>query len=233
MDMVFEGFPAGAGQFLRDLRDNNNKEWFEAHKQTYIDALRTPAQAFVMVVGERLQDIISPEVYYDTRTNGSGSLMRINRDVRFSKDKSSYKENLAMIWWQGPGKKMQNPAFGLQITPTGVGMMAGMFGFDKDQLVLYRDAVDDDKKGKVLESAVAKVQKAGDYELFGEALKKVPRGYDADHPRADLLKYKGLYAHLKQDLPQEIINSADFVDITVEHLVNMAPIQQWLVQVMS
>ena len=112
-------------------------------------------------------------------------------------------------------------------------MMAGMFGFDKDQLALYRDAVDDDKKGKALEVAVAKVQKAGDYELFGEALKKVPRGYDADHPRAEWLKYKGLYAHLKEDLPQDMINSADFVDITVEHLVNMAPIQQWLVQVMS
>ena len=232
MDMVFEGFPVEAGQFLRDLRDNNNKEWFEANKKTYINALRTPAQAFVMAVGERLQDIISPEVHYDTRTNGSGSLMRINRDVRFSKDKSPYKENLAMIWWQGPGKKMQNPAFGLQITPTGVGMMAGMFGFDKDQLALYRDAVDDDKKGKALESAVAKVQKAGNYELFGEALKKVPRGYDADHPRAEWLKYKGLYAHLREDLPQDVINSADFVDVTVEHLLNMAPIQQWLAQVM-
>ena len=233
MDMVFEGFPVEAGQFLRDLRDNNNKEWFEAHKQTYIEALRSPAQAFVLAVGERLQVIVSSEVYYDTRTNGSGSLMRINRDVRFSKDKSPYKENLAMIWWQGAGKKMQNPAFGLQITPTGVGMMAGMFGFDKDQLERYRDAVDDEKKGKALEVAVAEVQKAGDYVLFGDMLKKVPRGYDADHPRAAWLKYKGLYAHLNEDLPQAIINSADFVDITVEHFVNMAPIQQWLAQVMN
>ncbi|MCA9881557.1 MAG: DUF2461 domain-containing protein [Anaerolineae bacterium] len=233
MDMVFEGFPPEAGQFLRNLRDNNNKEWFQANKQTYIDAVRTPAQAFVMAVGERLQDIVSPDVIYDTRTNGSGSLMRINRDVRFSNDKSPYKENIPMIWWEGVGKKMQNPAFGLQITPTGVGMMAGMFGFDKDQLARYRDAVDDKKKGQALEDAIAKVQSAGDYVLFGDTYAKVPHGFDADHPRAELLKYKGLYAHLGQDLPQDIITSADFVDITVEHLVNMAPIQQWLVGVMN
>ena len=81
-------------------------------------------------MGERLKSI-DGEIVVDTRTNGSGSLMRAARDTRFSKDKSPYKVNVAMMWWRGSGKKMQHPGFGMQITPDEAGLMVGMFHFAK------------------------------------------------------------------------------------------------------
>ena len=106
-----------------------------------------------------------------------------------------------------------------------------MFGFPKPVLEAYREAVDDDKRGTALQAAIDSVLAHGDiYSLAGsEQYKKVPRGYDKDHPRADLLKYKGLWVH-SVDIPLETVQSVDFDDYCFEHLRrrNMAPIQEWL-----
>ncbi|MEL7234493.1 MAG: DUF2461 family protein, partial [Chloroflexota bacterium] len=71
----FEGFPEAGIQFLRDLRENNNREWWEDNKQVYIEQVREPALQFVTVLGERIKTI-APNIHYDLRVNGSGSLMR-------------------------------------------------------------------------------------------------------------------------------------------------------------
>lgn len=228
----FTGFPQAGLQFLRDLSANNNKDWFDTHKNTYIETVRTPAQALVAALGERLQGI-SPDIRFDTRTNGSGSLMRINRDVRFSADKSPYKTNIAMMFWQGPGKKMDMPGFGLQISPFGeTGTMGGMFGFSKTMLQAYREAVAHDDLGPALVEAVDAVRSAGEYRISGEHYKRVPRGFDADHPRAEWLKYAGLHATSPQ-IPDDVLTSPAMVDVCFDHFKNMAPIQQWLVRVME
>ena len=112
MSNQFNGFLAAGLQFLADLEVNNEKEWFEAHKDVYQSQLLEPATNFITAVGERLQSI-SNQIRYDTRTNGSGSLMRIYRDTRFSKDKTPYKTAVSGMWWQGEGKKMENPAMNL------------------------------------------------------------------------------------------------------------------------
>jgi len=228
--MGFEGFPQAGLQFLRDLESNNNKEWFEANKDTYTEKLMNPAVKFVAALGERLKNI-SDGIRYDTRTNGSGSLMRIYRDVRFSPDKTPYKTNISMLFWEGEGKKMQNPAFGFQFQAHEGGGMSGMFGFDKSMLEAYHQAVVDDVLGAELSDAVQKVKSAGEgYEVHGKHYKRVPRGYDADHPRAEYLLYNGLHAYCPSITPDEMI-SPDLVDICYTHCVNMAPVQQWLVKV--
>lgn len=79
----FTGFPQEGLQFLADLAENNERDWFNPRKQVYLDNIVAPAVAFVETVGEQLQ-FISPGIQYDSRTNGSGSLMRIYRDTRFS-----------------------------------------------------------------------------------------------------------------------------------------------------
>jgi uncharacterized protein (TIGR02453 family) len=81
--MSFDGFPPGGLTFLANLEQNNNKVWFERNKNRYQQDLLAPAQGFVAAMGEALQTLV-PEIQYDTRANGSGSLMRIYRDVRFS-----------------------------------------------------------------------------------------------------------------------------------------------------
>lgn len=225
----FTGFPEAGLRFLEDLADNNNKDWFDAHKKEYIKLVRDPSVALVIALGERLQSI-SPHIRYDPRTNGSGSLLRVNRDVRFSEDKSPYKTKVAMMFWEGPGKKMEHPGFGMQIETTGAGLMAGQFNFDKSLLTAYREAVIDDKLGAALVEAVEAVTSGSDYEVKGEHYKRVPRGYSADHERADWLRYAGLWASSPQ-IDVDTLISPKFVDIAFEHFKNMAPIQRWLVEI--
>ena len=100
----FNGFPAEGIAFLRQLRENNNKEWWDANKETYVTQVQEPALALVASVGEKLKTI-NENIHYDLRTNGSGSLMRPYRDTRFSKDKTPYKTNVAAMWWEGTGQE--------------------------------------------------------------------------------------------------------------------------------
>ena len=226
---VFDGFPMDGLRFLHGLSENNDKAWFDANKERYITGIVAHVPAFVAALGERLQAEISPGITYDTRTNGAGSMMRIYRDIRFSKDKTPYKTNVAFIFWEGPRKKMENPSFGFQFGAFGAGLFGGVWGFPKDMLAAYREAVVDERTGPELEAAIEAVRAAG-YEVSGDRYKRVPRGYDAEHPRAELLKYKGLHASAPQ-FDVELVTTPELVDVCFEHCKNMAPIQQWLVRV--
>lgn len=227
----FSGFPKAGQQFFADLAANNNREWFNTNKQRYTDTVLNPSIEFIIALGERLKSI-SSGLIYDTRTNGSGSLMRINRDIRFSADKTPYNEYVAMMFWEGGGKKTENPGFGIRIGADGAGMMAGMHGFPKPTLERYRQAVDDEKSGQALVKAVKAVAAAGDYHIGGEHYKTVPRGYDKAHPRAELLKYAGLYVHVPE-FGWDVLSSPDVVDYCLNHCQKIAPIQRWLVDILA
>jgi uncharacterized protein (TIGR02453 family) len=229
MDSSFSGFPPEGIQFLADLAANNNREWFQANKNTYQEQLLKPAQRFVLALGERLQEI-SSTIRYDTATNGTGSLMRIYRDVRFSKDKTPYKTNISMSFWQGPGKKTAHPGFFIRFEVGGGGIFVGQHGFAGPVLAAYRDAVDDEKMGQELEDALALVKSRGDFEIGGAHFKRVPRGYDADQPRANLLKYNGLWALSSDAIVQPDLYEAELVDICFDNCKKMAPIHEWLVK---
>lgn len=225
---TFAGFSPAIFVFLDGLESNNNKEWFEAHKEIYKNEIMAQAPDFVTALGERLQ-AISPNITYDTRTNGAGSMMRIYRDTRFSKDKTPYKTNLAFVFWEGPRKKMENPSFGLQFGTWGCGLYAGQWSFARELLPHFQAAVDDEKRGKELADIIAEIQAAGAYTVEGEQYKRIPKGYLAEHPRADLLRYKGLHVSSPQ-LDREIMLAPQCVDVLFEHCQAMAPLQQWLVR---
>jgi len=225
----FTGFPAEGLQFLADLAENNDRDWFNARKQIYLDTIVAPAVVFVESMGDRLR-FISPHIQYDTRTNGQGSLMRIYRDVRFSKDKSPYKTWIGIRFWEGGGKAGDNPGFFFGFDATAGGLHVGMHGFDKAMLTAYREAVDDEELGSELETALASVRGAGAYEINGEHYKRVPRGYDPDHPRAELLRFNTLYAS-SPGIEPAVLASAGMVDVVMDHCEKMAPIEQWLVKV--
>lgn len=228
----FTGFPQEGLDFLADLAAHNTREWFEPRKDDYIRLLRDPALAFVAALGTRLHTL-APDLRVDLRTNGGGSLMRINRDTRFSQDKSPYKTELPMMFWEGPGKKMEHPGFGVRLRPQGLGIMAGMFGFGKNMLAAYREAVDDPKLGAELADVIESVLASGAYTLNGTHYKRVPRSYDAEHPRADLLKHNGLWIGMDEgtDIPPEIVTTQEAVDVVFEHCQRLAPVQRWLVKV--
>ena len=105
---TFFGFPMECLQFFNDLRKNNNREWFQENKQNYTDYVLEPAKEFVLALGDKLKSI-SKEIIYDTRMSGIGSVLRIYRDIRFSKDKTPYNTRLRVFFWEGSNKKMENP----------------------------------------------------------------------------------------------------------------------------
>ncbi len=224
----FPGFPVETQQFLRDLRQNNTRDWFVANRARYEETVKAPAVAWVAAMGARLQSL-DPDLVVDLRTNGSGSLMRAARDTRFSKDKSPYKTNIAMMWWHGSGKKTQHPAFGMQLTPDDAGLMTGMFHFSKAMLEAYRQAVIDPELGPALLDAADAVASAG-YKISGRHYKRMPRGFDKDHPRGEWLKYNSLHAY-KDAINWEIVSSPVFIDCCFDHFQRMTPILHWLVGV--
>lgn len=223
---TFSGFPPAAMQFLFDLAGNNNRDWFEAHKDDYTRLVRDPALAFISTLGERLKTL-SPGLRYDTSTNGSGSLMRIYRDTRFSADKTPYKTNVGIIFWEGGVKKMEGASFYFHMEPGSVMMHAGIYMFPKPMLDAYREAVLHEKRGAALDEAAAAVRAAGDYSIGGEHYKRVPKGLPAEHPRADWLRYNGLTA-TAPPLSLDVVESAALVDACFEHCRAMRPIQAWL-----
>ena len=224
----FPGFPAETQVFLRELRANNTREWFAANRARYDDFVKTPALEWVAAMGARLKDL-DPDIVVDLRSNGSGCLMRAARDTRFSKDKSPYKVNVAMMWWRGSGKKMQHPGFGMQITPDDAGLMVGMFHFAKPMLEAYRQAVLDDELGEALIALSRDVAAAG-YGLSGSHYKTAPRGFDKNHPRVEWLRYNNLHAGT-HDIKPSAITSPQLIDVCFDHFSGLAPIFRWLVAV--
>jgi uncharacterized protein (TIGR02453 family) len=224
----FKGFSKEAIKFIDEWRHNNSRDWFQPKKEEYEKLIKAPALSFVNELGSRLK-LLSRDIQFDLGTNGS--FLRIYRDVRFSPDKTPYNPNIRVVFWEGPRKKTENPGFFIKIDQKGVGVFVGMHGFCKEHLQTYRDAVIHPEKGNALLASIDEVKKAGDYEVGGLHYKRVPRGFDPEHERAEQLKYNGMYAMIS-DIPVEEAYSPELVDACFQHCVNMAPIEKWLVKIL-
>ncbi|MCB2226825.1 MAG: DUF2461 domain-containing protein [Desulfarculaceae bacterium] len=220
----FVGYSKKTVKFWQDLAKHNDKAWFEKNRKIYDDHVLAPNREFVTAMGSLLQGM-APQVKADPRVNKS--MFRINRDTRFAKDKTPYKRHMGLWWWEGPGKRMECSGFYFQLEPPSVMLGVGMYCFPKEMLPAYRDAAASDKYGPALEKAMAKVAEAG-YELGGPRYKRVPRGYAKDHPRAELLKYDGVWAGKEFKIPPEFYTS-ELPDWCLPHYQAMLPIHQWLV----
>ena len=161
----------------------------------------------------------------DARVNGS--IMRIHRDTRFSKDKRPYKTGLFIRFPEGKDKSAA--AFGIHVHARGVGMMGGCFGFDDRQLATFRSAVLDAKRGAALERAIAAVEKAG-ASVNEPHYKRVPRGLDADHARADLLRHRTLHASLEVEPVPKALHGPRAVGWVLERFERLRPLQRWLAE---
>ncbi|MFF0269737.1 DUF2461 domain-containing protein [Kribbella sp. NPDC004536] len=169
--MSFTGFPAAALDFYDDLEMDNTKSFWTAHKHVYEESVRTPMADLTAELEEEF---------------GPAKLFRPYRDVRFAKDKTPYKTH------QGAYVAVA-PATGwyVQISAPGVRVGAGFYEASGDRLARVRTAIDDSRRGNQLVKILAALEKAG-WTIGGDKLKTTPRGYDADHPRIDLLRHKSL-----------------------------------------
>lgn len=224
----FNGFPKETISFFSDLKRHNSKAWFQTNKKNYETYVKQPSEHFVMAMGERLRRI-APEINAIPKVNQS--LFRINRDTRFSKDKSPYKTNLGIWFWEGKRKRMECTGFYFHLGDGNLMLGVGNHRFTPELLSAYRDAVVDKKMGPQLTKAVNKVEKAG-YTIGVKHYKRVPRGYDPDHVRVDFLLHNGLTAMVEKKVPKEF-HSSKIIDYAFAHYEKMAPIHRWLLKAMG
>jgi len=227
--MAFSGFPKECVKFFTQLAKNNNKLWFEAHREEYENFVLLPAQEFVMAMGGRLQKL-SPGINADPRVNRS--LFRLNRDVRFSKDKRPYKTHLAMMFWEGSAPRMECSCYYFHLEPPNLMLGVGIYMFTPEMLEKYRRACVHTRRGPALAKTAAQLLKRKGYALGGSYYKKVPRGYDAGHANAALLLHNGLYAGVETKIPSELY-TGKLLQYSFAHYQKMAPLHQWLVEVMQ
>jgi uncharacterized protein (TIGR02453 family) len=166
--------------FLTDLKNNNNREWFQSNKERYRAEVQEPLLGFISAFAGPLREI-SPHFTADPRPSG-GSMFRIYRDVRFSRDKSPYKVHAAAQFRHRDGRDVHAPGFYLHLEPDNVFMGAGLWHPPGPTLAAVRHAIVDDPDGW------RRATKGLD--LGGESLKRAPRGFDSDHPLVDDLKRK-------------------------------------------
>lgn len=222
----FKGFPRESVAFYDQLKEHNDKAWFAEHKGEFEEHVILPARDFVVAMGERLR-ALSPHIIADARQDRS--IFRVYRDTRFSKDKSPYKTHLGIFFWEGKLTKMDCPGYYFHLEPPLLMLAAGNHCFSKKILGPYRDAVVDPVQGPALAKAVTKVEKHQGYSVGGEHYARTPRGYDPNHPNADLLRYNGLYAMTATPVPDELFSS-DIIEYCFSRFNTMAPIHEWLVK---
>jgi uncharacterized protein (TIGR02453 family) len=225
---ALENFPRKTVDFLKKLSKNNNREWFEKHRDEYNSQFLEPAFQFVIEMGERLM-LIAPNIMAVPSIDKS--VFRLHRDVRFSKDKSPYKTNLGIYFWEGK-KKMESSGLYFHLDTKGYFLGAGIYMPSKEQLKIYRDAVADPILGKELNSSVNKVLKKGNYSIGGKTYKKIPRGYNPDSPYAEFLLYHGFYAYSESQDFSDLINY-DVIDFSFKKFKDMLPVHQWLVKIFT
>lgn len=218
---TFTGFPRPGLDLLTEL-GHRDKAWLDANRATYDDAVAAPAKAFVDALGERLRTEVSPDLVAIAKVNGS--ISPINNDVRFAPGAAPYKDHLLFRFWEGAAKQTA-PTLFVRVSAATVGFATGCTLADLDQ---WRAAVADETTGPALVGALSSLGRRRDLEVVGQALKRVPPPFGAEHPRADLLRHKGFQARWAEPTPASITR-ASFVDWCARRLVACADVHRWLV----
>ncbi len=199
----FAGWPERAFTFYEGLEADNSKAYWTAHRAIYDADVLAPMEALLSELADEF---------------GDGKLFRPYRDVRFSADKSPYKTAMGATLAKGGY---------IHLSADGLGVAVGYHMMAPDQLARYRQAVAEDVTGEQLRRVIAQVEGHGIDVVGEEPLKTAPRGYPKDHPRADLLRNKGLITW--QEWPVEPwMHTAKAKDRIVKHLRAAQPLQAWL-----
>ena len=219
--MTAAAFSAEARDFLRQL-PTRDKPWFDANRPAYQGLIAEPAKALVEAVAAELQNELSPAIVGVPRVNGS--ISPINRDIRFSADKTPYKDHLLFRWWEGEDKKTA-PTLFVRLAADEVGFATGAALPSLDH---WRALVDAEATGAPLASALAALVAETGAEVAGVEYKRVPKPHPADHPRADLLRHKSLQLRWMEPFPENVAEM-DFAPWCAGQLLRCADVHRWLV----
>ncbi len=185
--MAFPGFSQQALQWLADLKDNNNREWFQANKPAYEQELKIPLQALVESLNHHIAGKL-PEYFLDEPAKAP---FRIYRDTRFSKNKTPYKTHISAMF-RRRGMADKGSGFYFQISAEGLGIAGGSYMPPPDSLLAIRTQIAD-RYDEFLRITQGKnlVKKMGN--LLGEQLRRVPKGFLPGHPAEEMLRRKQFY----------------------------------------
>lgn len=220
--MAFAGFDKRAMQFWHELAAEMNRDWFTENKPRYEQLWVAPMTALLDDVGRRIAPAYRPLAL------GAPKVLRIYRDVRFSKDRTPYKTHIGAALMVASSKVGEggNTAMYVHLGLDEEFVGAGCYQFDAAKLARWRKAVAG-KPGAELAPLIARLRKAG-YEVGGhDDYKKVPRGFAPDHPRAELLKMKGLTVG-PGEIAVGMLHKPALADWLVKHGKAMAPLVVWL-----
>jgi uncharacterized protein (TIGR02453 family) len=207
-------FDAETFAFLRDLAKNNDRDWFAENRERYEESVKEPFLQFISDVGPELRKV-SKALVADPRPNG-GSMFRIYRDVRFSKDKSPYKPYASAHFSMGKGA--HGPGYYLHLQPGQCFVAGGMWMPEPDVLQAIRERIS---------ARPAEWKKArGDLDHPEDALKRPPRGFDADDPMIEDIKRKSFTGSVM--LTEKQITGPDLTKTFVGSCRTLAPLMRFL-----
>src|SRR5688572_12650696 len=203
---TFGGFPRDLFQFLGELSLNNEREWFQANAARYDASVRDPALAFIRAMAPQLRKVSPHFVASDKKVGGS--LMRIHRDVRFSKDKSPYKTNVGIHFRHDTGKNVHVPGIYVHLEPGKAFLGIGLYHPEPPALASIRARIADAPAAwkKVRDDKAFRAQ----FSLGGDTLARPPRGFDPEHPAIEDLKRKDHVA--VAELAERVMTKTTVVD---------------------
>ena len=207
-DPPFTGFPVAALDFYDDLEMDNTKSFWAAHKHVYDEAVRAPMLALTGALAAEF---------------GQAKVFRPYRDVRFAKDKTPYKTGQGAIVNVGAAT-----GYYVEIAAPGVRVGGGYYHAGGPDLARIRTAIDTEHSGKELQRLVERLRTKG-FEIRGEQLKTTPRGYDADHPRIDLLRYTSMSLGRSYGF-DEVIHGPELLDRVRADWRALRPLVEWIRQ---
>jgi len=205
-------FTSRAFRFFRQLKRNNRKPWFEDHREEYEHQVREPMRELIEEMDVRLARI-APEICGDIRR----SMFRINRDIRFSADKSPYKTSISA------GIRGHY----VHLSPDGLYVGAGMYKPEPAVLQRFRAAIADDTSGRALQRIVTALRRKGYDVGTHESVRSAPKGYSADHPRIGFLRMKDIHAG-KRFAPDATLSTRKVLDRIRRVMTDLEPFNDWI-----
>jgi uncharacterized protein (TIGR02453 family) len=224
---AFRGFPDSRGDFFLSLALHNDRDWFQYHRTEYEQGWAEPMAALLAGVREGLRSA------YGRRPLGDPKVFRIHRDVRFSKDKTPYKTHVAgWIPVETGGKPSPGASPAAMYLQVGVDTRftgSGCWTLEPDALKRFRSALLDPRRGAALARLLDALTAKGFSLSCAESLVRVPAGVDPDHPRAALLRMKGLVVD-PGEAPRRLLTRPELADWLVEKARAAAPVVNWLAE---
>ncbi len=226
-EIGFVGFKPSTVGFLQELSENNNRNWFATNKQRYETDVLIPALNYISAMSEPLAKI-SPQFTAVPKRIG-GSLMRIYRDTRFSKDKTPYKTNIGIQFRHRLGKDVHAPGYYVHIHPAEIFVGIGTWHPPSDALLKIREYIVEHPKKWIDVRDDKQFRK--EFDLYGEKLKTAPRGFPKDHKLIEDLRWKDFIA--VRNLNKSDIQNDNFIELSSRLFKTASPYMKFLCDAMG